>query len=260
MLKAAKKQGTNLAALKMTPTIQVQLPVWYHLASRTRPMNMRASKCLLEMHDVISVVDLLKHSNRKTNQNQITPHQENRRCMCHDCMTDCINGCKNPNACTEEALIRIYQIYPKINPIQPRNVLDNLSLTGTRKARNQVAKHKNGKILFDPTLTCQNNLGECFHTFADLDKVSKILPTRHQPQGTNTRYRETEIYTDGVCFQNGKKNAKSRAGIWFGPEDERNQAIRVLGQEQSNQIGEIVAIIKALEETPHFIPITIKTD
>jgi ribonuclease HI len=55
-------------------------------------------------------------------------------------------------------------------------------------------------------------------------------------------------------------NAQSGSRIWFGPADERNKAIRVPRDLQSNQIGEIVAVIVAVEATPTFQPLEILTD
>ncbi|KAH9022517.1 ribonuclease H-like protein, partial [Lactarius deliciosus] len=68
------------------------------------------------------------------------------------------------------------------------------------------------------------------------------------------------IYTDGACFNNGKANARCGSGIWVNPEDPRNEAMRVPGPKQSNQIGEVAAIIAAINKIPNFWPILIKTD
>ena len=61
-------------------------------------------------------------------------------------------------------------------------------------------------------------------------------------------------------MNNGKENARSGGGIWFGQDDPRNKAIRVPGKEQSNQIGEIAAVVAMLQDTPHFIPLEIVSD
>ena len=68
------------------------------------------------------------------------------------------------------------------------------------------------------------------------------------------------VYTDGACMNNGKKNARCRSGVWFGQDNLRNRALRVPGDAQSNQIGEIVAVIAALEIVPPYQPIKICTD
>jgi ribonuclease HI len=55
-------------------------------------------------------------------------------------------------------------------------------------------------------------------------------------------------------------NALSGSGIWYGPDDEKNRVIRVPGDSQSNQVGELVAVIKAINATPPFQPLEILTD
>src|SRR5260370_42530167 len=76
----------------------------------------------------------------------------------------------------------------------------------------------------------------------------------------NVRYRSISVYTNGACYNNGKLNAKCGSGIWFAPDNPRNAAIRVPGPHQSNQVGEIVAIIEAISTTPPFQPLTILSD
>ena len=55
-------------------------------------------------------------------------------------------------------------------------------------------------------------------------------------------------------------NAKCSSGIWFAPNDDRNRAISIPGDKHSNQIGEIVAIIKAASAIPKFRPLIIISD
>ena len=71
---------------------------------------------------------------------------------------------------------------------------------------------------------------------------------------------ETIIYTDGSCTGNGTADARAGSGVWFGKNDERNAAIRVPGREQSNQVGELLAILYAVKTAPRDIPLRIKSD
>lgn len=68
------------------------------------------------------------------------------------------------------------------------------------------------------------------------------------------------VYTNGYCINNGKENAISGSGVWFGEESEHNMALRVPGLEHLNQIREIVAVIATLKKMPNFIPLIIKMD
>ena len=61
-------------------------------------------------------------------------------------------------------------------------------------------------------------------------------------------------------MNNGKKNACCRSGIWFDDANPRNRAMRIPGDPQLNQVGEIAAIIAALEVVPPYQPIKILTD
>lgn len=55
-----------------------------------------------------------------------------------------------------------------------------------------------------------------------------------------------DVYTDGSCINNGKKNAKAGYGVWFGEDDPRNMSGLVKGK-QTNNTGELTAILKALK-------------
>lgn len=54
------------------------------------------------------------------------------------------------------------------------------------------------------------------------------------------------IYTDGSCHNNGKKNAKAGMGIYFGENDSRNVSEKIVGL-QTNNVAELSAIIRAIE-------------
>ena len=61
-------------------------------------------------------------------------------------------------------------------------------------------------------------------------------------------------------MNNGKKNAHCGSRVWFDNKSPRNRAVRIPGDTQSNQIGEIAAIIVALEVIPSYQPVKILTD
>ena len=70
----------------------------------------------------------------------------------------------------------------------------------------------------------------------------------------------TDVYTDGSCIRNGLDTARAGCGIWFGPHDIRNASIRVAGPEQSNQMGELLAVLHAIKNHPLDAAITIRSD
>jgi len=94
----------------------------------------------------------------------------------------------------------------------------------------------------------------------DPNVTSKRLAQCGIDPRTNLRHQTIRIYTDGACLNNRKTNTKCGSGIWIAPNDPRNQAIRVPGNKQSNQIGELVAVIKATQALPIFSPIEIHSD
>ena len=137
---------------------------------------------------------------------------------------------------------------------------DNLSLTRNRNQSNEAVRRSQGEIIFDPTITCRNDLSECFQIFTNPDQITDIPASRPRAHGTILRNQQISAYTDGACFKNGKANAHCGSGIWFRPNQEQNKAIRVPGEEQSNQIGEIATIIVTAETIPQSWPLKIYTD
>ena len=50
---------------------------------------------------------------------------------------------------------------------------------------------------------------------------------------------------DGSCTNNGRHDVGSGAGVWVADNHPINKSIRVPGSEQSNQTGELAAILVA---------------
>lgn len=71
------------------------------------------------------------------------------------------------------------------------------------------------------------------------------------------------VYTDGSCYNNGKINAISGIGVYFGNNDPRNISKRITGK-QSNNTAELTAIIEAFNiiknDINNGLKITIVTD
>ncbi|KAI0691222.1 hypothetical protein BC835DRAFT_1307565 [Cytidiella melzeri] len=63
------------------------------------------------------------------------------------------------------------------------------------------------------------------------------------------------VYIDGFCIHIGAANARTGAGVWFGPNYRHNLAIRVPGRAQTNQAGEILVIQKAAKLAPTTQPL-----
>ena len=158
-----------------------------------------------------------------------------------------------------EALARLNALTPKTNPLvmDPNHV--NLSLLPRRKEQNKNAKEENKGITFNPTITDKNELADCFRIFTDPEKISRS-PAQCLERNQHVRHNKITVHTNGTCFNNGKANAACRVGIWFGNNDPQNQAIRVPEDNQSNQVGEIKAVITAIQTPPHFSTLEIISD
>ncbi|KAJ7096497.1 ribonuclease H-like protein [Mycena crocata] len=98
------------------------------------------------------------------------------------------------------------------------------------------------------------------------------LKTRHRIESSGGAAPNTHIdpepdeaeivaYTDGSAINNGKEDAQAGAGVWYGPDDGRNRAIKVPPElSPSNNVGELLAIKDVVEKNPRDIPLTIISD
>ena len=260
MLDVAKKHDTNLAAIRLSPRVRANLPAWYHPGAVTRPITNVKAKCILKNHTAKSVADMIQIGKKLRVRMRGTTHTPTQACICIECVQDRQKGCKNPHACAVEAETRLNDIAPKYNPLAQEQH-DNLSLTPNRKARN-VAAHATTKkgIIFDPSITCKKGIEECFRVFTNPNRISLTAASRQLQQGINLNHIEMRVYTDGSCMNNGKEDARCGSGIWVEDNHPQNMAIRVPGENQSNQVGELAAVIAATEALPNYCKLTIVTD
>ncbi|KAF6747265.1 hypothetical protein DFP72DRAFT_747663, partial [Ephemerocybe angulata] len=68
------------------------------------------------------------------------------------------------------------------------------------------------------------------------------------------------VYTDGSCTKNGSAIAKAGSGIWYGPNNPRNTSIRLPDNLASNNAGELVAILQAIQDNSDAREIRIVSD
>jgi len=83
-------------------------------------------------------------------------------------------------------------------------------------------------------------------------KYENEIPSK-QPSSKNAvvpsrdRDRVTDVYTDGACQGNGKKNSIGGIGVFFGDGDVRNVSRRIRRQKITNQTMELLASCVAIE-------------
>ena len=180
----AKRYRTNLAALRIAPDINAQLPAWYHIKTNPCPLTSIPSKCLLKKHKIKTVADLIQTA-EKVQPYQTNPHVPDLTCTCIGCAKDHLLGCRNPHECAQEALTWITGITLKFNPLIGTTQRDNMSLTPTHKERWIAAEENSDKILFNAEIACKMDLTECFCIFTD-PKQLQLFPHRwaghHQTQ------------------------------------------------------------------------------
>ena len=250
MLQVARKYNVNIATIRISPQLRAQLPAWYHPLVILCSMATRPARCLLQRHVITKVADLILMSNRIRTPNLNQPHLTRPACPCHDCKQDKLERCPYPHQCAQKALACIHMIEPKLNPLNPEYTHGNFSLTPSRKAANTIARTNDGEILFDPSITCKNNLAECFRIFVNPERILKLSTSWNFTWQSNLGYRGISIYTDGACYNNRKMNVCCGSGIWYTPNDPHNESIRIPGPHQSNQVGEIAAIIQCHPPIP----------
>ena len=259
MLRVAKKYNTNLAAIRLSPGVCATLPAWYHPGAAPHAITNVNALCILNKHGAKTVADLIKLANKINDRTRRSTHTPSQACVCIECVHDRRGGCKNPHACALEATARLNDIAPKYNPLAFEHH-DTLSLTPNRKARNNDARSEGEGVLFDPSITCKDGIQECFRVFTDPNKISLNPARRTLQQGTFLDHEEMTVYTDGSCTNNGKLDAQCGSGVWLEDGHPQNNAIKIPGEEQSNQVSEIAAVIVAVETLPTFCKLTIVTD
>ncbi|KAF8301080.1 hypothetical protein DL93DRAFT_2145638 [Clavulina sp. PMI_390] len=121
---------------------------------------------------------------------------------------------------------------------------------------------KRGQIIpFNKELNDSKYLADNLRVFSNLNHPEPA--DEREPIATEELEHQDDIpiHTDGSCIDNGSNYACAGSGIWFGHDDPRNCSIRV-GDNlvQSNNTGEMLAILEAARRVPATANIHIKTD
>ncbi|KAI0656861.1 hypothetical protein C8Q70DRAFT_894013, partial [Cubamyces menziesii] len=259
MVKVAKKYNVGPDAPNPTQAVRALMPIWYHCAADgdSRGPNSKSGKCLRKKHGVRTVGQCMTLIEERS-QLAGNQHRRNANCECIPCTRDRIDrGCDNPARCTTAAEKLIRTIYPKWNPRrEPQK--DSLSITKSGRERNKLAQEENGRITFDPSVTQGTPLATIFRVFRKYDQVQQAATRLPRPYQLDNQ--EIEIFTDGSCLKNGRMDAQAGSGIWVGEGSPQNRAERVPYENQTNQTGELYAVMLAHKATPPYIPLHIVTD
>jgi ribonuclease HI/exonuclease III len=261
MLRVADKYNVQVEGLRFDESVLGSFPAWHHVRTNGEVRQSKATQCLFETHGVRSLADLIRVSQRLQRELEPDRHVNYRTCKCNECKADRAKSCEFPWKCAEAARKILEKIQPKMNGQESRE-RDGLSLSPNRKAKNRKNLRRRKRVRFDPSVTISGGQNECIRIFVDPFRSADTSATRPKrpAQGVTARDQKVVVYTDGSSLDNGTADAKCGAGVWFGENDSRNISIRPPTEEQTNQAGEIAAVILAVQSVPDFVSLQINSD
>lgn len=261
MLKMAAKYNIIFDPPALSEELKANLPMWYHISGITtmtsapdrggsRPHNtnwnnLLEAKCLWTAHTVRTVGDATAIAGILSNND----HKPRKNCKCGSCKQARENGCQNPNACMARAKKLIDQLPTKFKPDPPPVLVPHQLVDAVVGPTFGPAFNKN---------TVVGHLNRCFHVFGTCQKTLDT-PLPNNPSIVHPF--PTKIYTDGSCKNNGDADAKAGAGVWHGEDDPLNIAFKIPENiAQSNNTGELIAILLAMQRTPKDETLQLFTD
>ena len=144
----------------------------------------------------------------------------------------------NRNALSPDALQQIGKLDKKLSAIQVeiRTFMEqkNQEITAIQSQIRELQGNKR-TILLDTE--------EKFNS-----KKFKTENGNDSPNSSNLRYEGdwVMVFTDGACPNNGKGGARAGIGVWWNYGHKHNVSERVKGEKQTNNVGEIQAIVRAI--------------
>ena len=260
MVKTAEKYGVQLEAITPDEKTCAKLP-----AIRSKQMKQpikpdtlcdKLGKCLRTKHNVRDLGDAARISVNIPRQ-----HKNNRRCRCTRCnelRRTTNNTCKHPYKCIERARCLSESIQDKWSPTKNLHP-DFFTAPAPNETGPKYDPSTRETIYTIDPFRVEKSLGECFRVF-----TTNTLPP-HQiaeraPRTANFDLPPMTVYTDGSCLNNGESTASAGSGVWFGENDMRNAALKTPGPDQSNQTGELYAVLHALSTSPKDRALIIRTN
>jgi len=260
MIKVARKYGVRLEAINPTKEVREELPAIRSSQTKEdkKPETLcdKFGKCIRDKHKIRSLKDVAALANDTPRQ-----HKRNRKCKCEKCSQirrDTGGGCHHPNKCIERAAAILSSVKEKWNPTVAHPP-EYLTSPSPRETGPRFNPNTNQTVHTLNPFRPEKSLKDCFRVFTDGKPTPSPLSAR-APRSENFDNHPIVVYTDGSCLNNGETTATAGCGIWFGDDDERNTSLKVPGPDQSNQVGELVAILHALRTVPTDRALTIKTD
>ena len=250
-LRLAEKHGVELEALRPSEETKGEMPVWLHRKANrdaARIYTTGAAKCLKLKHcthymrQLVKMVEEIPDEHRKTNF-----------CTCESCREASRLGCTHPERCLDTARKLIGTIDPKWRPGTQQS-----DTNGAERSEATTTGGQHGRVIVDATRGT-TDLQHSIRIFTDRGGMEETIAPQTTEDGALPD-GDLVVYTDGSCIGNGTADARAGSGVWYGDNDPRNTAIRVPGRKQSNQIGELLAVLYVVQNTPGNQPLRICSD
>ncbi|KAJ7798981.1 hypothetical protein B0H14DRAFT_2234241, partial [Mycena olivaceomarginata] len=234
LLDTAKTFQVRPEGIAFSREILRKMPIWYHReadAAIRRMNHWDDSICLRKNHKLRLVGEAEEIEACRSDHT----HRRSWDCNCDSCV-ECREalGCQDPDACYKRAGRLLDQLPYKWDPrkSQPEDHEDQAD----------GADDDDDWVLFDRQVTVTGQLGEIFRIFTEGEVTNEVPDMRLGEDNVP----EEEIATDGSCFKNGYEDATAGAGVFYGEDNPKNQAIRLPATlEQTNQTAEMVAMKEA---------------
>ncbi|SJL06249.1 uncharacterized protein ARMOST_09585 [Armillaria ostoyae] len=259
MLKTAKDLGVRFEMAAPCAEILGKIPVWHHfgLKEGIRRMNSTdRNRCLQTNHGVEYVSDVVEIVNRQENER----HEENDHCRCEGCCFDReVLHCEKPGSCVVAAARLLDRLSPRWDP-RKAGQDDGLGLSEKEREHNVEARESGGRIVFDPTIDDSSSLADGFRIFTKGTTQSRI-PAKRYCLGVQLAAEPEDVaYTDGSAIRNGAEDACAGSGVWYSNNDPRNVALRVKGVKQTNNTGEVRAVLQRATAVSPYVAMLTRSD
>ncbi|KAH9853407.1 hypothetical protein C2E23DRAFT_728910, partial [Lenzites betulinus] len=242
IIDTAKNTGLRLEGRAFTRDILRAMPMWDHAqAEKTliRRLGSRsaATACLKDVHRLRTVGDFEALEAEVSDP----AHSRLGGCRCDRCtyLTSEL-GCTDPQRCYERATQFLDALPPKWDP-RGEHPCDYEDAAHTAAA--ELFPSDDGTpVIFDRRVTTDGTLTNAFRVFEPSPSVPGTLPD----MATHDGHPLEAVATDGSCTNNGHRDARAGAGVFFAPHSARNRSVHLPESlDQTNQAGEAVASLLA---------------
>lgn len=254
MMRAAYKFGAKVVTLKPTNAVRLRMPYWYHIGTKEKlrsRYNDKYGKCHRESHGIKYVGEMLIHARKGLRE----ACANTDKCECAMCVDDRLAGCDSPRRCRENAHRKLDNLDEKWDPRRQ----GSSEAEGQDDTANEMAEAmphgehyiRAMRIAQDET---ENPLdlirvftNKCNHENEDTQGRNTTDPAPIAQTAEAPEPEHVTLYTDGSCQNNGTADARCGSGIWYGEGDPRNKALRIKTRHQSNNVGELAAVLVAMQ-------------